>query len=176
MDIDKLDRTNFRHCLEAMARPGKITQLLPYDHSAMMAMASMLLYSEVRFFQEAAGDWEMIKAITGSQEQQVAEADYLFLDQPTETILDEVKVGDQQNPEFSATLICGCRNFTTGTRVILSGPGIEDRHTMTLPVSDGFLFRLAQKNKHFPLGIDLFFIADNKSVCAIPRTTMVKLS
>lgn len=176
MDIDKLDRNNFRHCLEAMARPGKIFHVLSYDHSPMMAMASMLLYSEVSFFQDASGDWEMIKAITGSREEQVAEADYLFFDRPGETILDEVKVGDQQNPEFSATLICGCTDFISGTQVILSGPGIEDSHTMTLPVPDGFLLRLAQKNKHFPLGVDLFFVADDKSVCAIPRTTMVKFS
>ncbi|MCF8056389.1 MAG: phosphonate C-P lyase system protein PhnH [Desulfocapsa sp.] len=173
MDLEQLNRNNFRNCLEALARPGNVYQVYPYNHSVIMAMASMLLYPEVTFYQQTEGDWNMIKAITGTTEREAHEADYLFLDVPDKNILQDVKSGNQQNPEFSATLICGCQNLKSGTSVILSGPGVNGRRQTTLPAPVDFLELLAEKNRHFPLGVDLYFLSREHGICALPRTTQV---
>lgn len=174
-NVELLNRINFRSCLNAMARPGTVFPIEPFFHSAMMALASVLLYPEVRFFQQADGDWTMIKAMTGTTEVKESEADYLFLDQPDPDILTASQHGDQQNPERSATLVCSCDSFANGNPVLLKGPGIQGSKRTTLPVPPVFLQRLAEKNKDFPLGIDLFFLSLDNTVCALPRTTSVEL-
>lgn len=175
IDIELLNRNNFRNCLEALARPGDLFQIKPFADSGLMAMAAMLLYSEVTFYQQAEEDWGMIEALSNSKEVAVKEADYLFLSTPFEYILQETKTGDQQNPEFSATLICCCDDLTSGIGVILRGPGIDGTKETNLPVTSDFLELLAQKNKHFPIGVDIYFISGDHKVCGLPRTTMVEI-
>ncbi len=174
IDIELLNRENFRNCLEAISRPGTIHQIQTFLDSGIMAMAVMLLYSEVNFYQEATGDWKMMKALTGACEGKVSKADYIFLDAPHSDILMESKCGDQQNPEFSATLICACEHVTTGTTVVLNGPGINGYKETTLPVSGTFLQKIQEKNRHFPLGVDIFFLTTDNRICALPRTTKVE--
>ena len=174
-NIERLNRENFRSCLEVLARPGSVYQIQPLDNSVMMAMASALLFPEVSFYQETDGDWPMIKAITGSVEAKKQHADYLFLDRADHDILTEVKYGDQFNPEYGATLFFRCESFEKGCPVVLQGSGIREKHKMTLPVSPAFLHQLAEKNRHFPLGVDLFFLSGNNRICGLPRTTHVEL-
>ncbi|HID03969.1 MAG TPA: phosphonate C-P lyase system protein PhnH [Desulfobacterales bacterium] len=174
IDIELLNRNNFRNCLEALARPGDVFPIKPFADSSLMAMAAMLLYSEVSFYQQAEEDWNMIQALTNSKEVAAKEADYLFLNSPLEKHLLEAKAGDQQNPEFSATLICCC-DLASGTGVRLSGPGIDGTKETSLPVTTSFLRLLAQKNNHFPLGVDMYFISGNNTLCGLPRTTMVEI-
>lgn len=175
IDIEFLNRNNFRNCLEALARPGDVFPIKPFVDSSLMAMAAMLLYSEVTFYQQAKEDWSMIQALTNSKEVTAKEADYLFLNSPLEKYLLEAKTGDQHNPEFNATLICCCDNLASGTGVMLSGPGIDETKKTTLPVTTSFLQLLAQKNKHFPLGIDMYFISGDHNLCGLPRTTFVEI-
>jgi alpha-D-ribose 1-methylphosphonate 5-triphosphate synthase subunit PhnH len=174
-DMEQLNRSNFRYCLEALARPGDIFPLMPFAGSNIMAMATMLLYSEVGFYQEIDVDWDLIKALTNTVEVERGDADYLFLQSPREEILLAAKSGDQQNPEFSAVLICACEDLGRGTRVNLTGPGINGVKQTTLPVSGNFLNLLAAKNSHFPLGVELFLIADSDEICALSRTTRVEI-
>ena len=174
-DIELLNRNNFRNCLEAISRPGTIYQIQDFLGSGMMAMATMLLYSEMSFYQSVTGEWRMIKALTGAGEVKVDTADYLFLESPHTDILMECKCGDQQNPDFSATLICACKHFIAGTRVLLSGPGIDGSREITLPATRRFFQKLREKNRHFPLGVDIFFLTVENQICALPRTTMVEI-
>lgn len=175
LNVEELNRKNFRYCLEAMSRPGLPFTIEPLADSAILAMASLLLFSEVGFFQKIVTDWTMIKALTGAEETSVDHADYLFLDCADSALLDEVKCGDQQNPEFSATLIYNCPNVEKYTPVVLRGPGINGTNETSLPVSPEFLHDLARKNKYFPLGVDLFFLLPGGSLIGLPRTTQVEL-
>lgn len=175
VEIERLNRNNFRNCLEALARPGCYFQISPFFDSSLMAMAVMLLYAEVRYYQQAEGDWQVIRALTGSEQSEAAVADYLFLDAPSEEVLLAARAGEQRNPEFSATCICRCEDLATGTPVALSGPGIDGVKKTHLPAPPAFLYLLAQKNLHFPLGVDLFFISDNNRVLGLPRSTQVKV-
>ncbi len=175
MDIEKLNRHNFRSCLNAMARPGSLHQLIPFENSSIFAAAALLLYAEVSFFQNIQNDWEIIKAITNATEESVDKADYLFLSSPDKSILNDAQSGDQQNPEQSATLICSCPGFNEGAHVTIQGPGIDGCHEVILPATEDFLSSLMKKNKHFPLGVDLFFIGEDMQVCGIPRSTQVEL-
>ncbi len=175
IDIEQLNRNNFRNSLEALARPGDLFQISPFAGSGVLAMASMLLYSEVSFYQQTEGDWNMIKALTNTVEVAAKEADYLFLNTPSEKCLDDAKVGDQQNPEFSATLICCCEDLSKGVPVKLSGPGINGSKQAHLPVSADFLKLLTHKNKNFPRGIDMYFLSYTNMLCGLPRTTLVEV-
>lgn len=175
LNVEELNRKNFRHCLEAMSRPGLPFTIEPLADSTMLAMASLLLFSEVRYFQRVVADWKMIQALTGARETSVNKADYLFLDCADTVLLDEVKYGDQQNPEFSATLIYSCTDVEEITPVVLSGPGIDGRKETSLPVSSKFLHALARKNKYFPLGVDLFFLWPGGALTGLPRTTQVEV-
>ncbi|MEA2115765.1 MAG: phosphonate C-P lyase system protein PhnH [Thermodesulfobacteriota bacterium] len=175
VDIERLNRNNFRNCLEALARPGCFFQVTPFFDSGLMALAVMLLYSEVCFYQQAVGDWNMIRALTGSTLSRAETADYLFIDAPSKEALMAARPGEQHNPEFSATCICRCTDLATGTPVTLSGPGIDGVKRTVLPASPDFIHLLAQKNLHFPLGVDLFFISDNNRILGLPRSTRVEL-
>ena len=174
-DIEQLNRNNFRNCLDALSRPGDVFLITPFFDSSLLALAAMLLYFEVNFYQQTDTNWNMIKVLTNSEEVAVGEADYLFLDKPHENILMEAKAGDQLNPEFSATLICCCEDLNEGTQVKLSGPGIDGTKETILPATTGFLQLLAQKNKHFPLGVDMYFLSDTHMICGLPRTTTVEV-
>jgi len=174
-DIEQLNRNNFRNCLEALARPGDIFPLTPFFDSSLLTLAAMLLYSEVNFYQQTDTNWNIIKALTNSEEVVAKKADYLFLDTPLDNILMDAKAGVQQNPEFSATLICRCKDLNEGTLVKLSGPGIDGTKETKIPATTGFLQLLAQKNKHFPLGVDMYFLSDTHMICGLPRTTMVEI-
>jgi alpha-D-ribose 1-methylphosphonate 5-triphosphate synthase subunit PhnH len=174
-DIELLNRNNFRNCLEAISRPGSSYQIQAFFGSTMMAMAVMLLYSEVCFYQKTTGDWKMLKALTGACEENINQADYLFLDTPHIDTLMESKCGNQQNPDYSATLIYASKHHVNGTRVVLSGPGIDGSSKTTLPTSSGFLQKLREKNRHFPQGVDVFFLTADNHICAVPRTTRVKI-
>lgn len=104
-----------------------------------------------------------------------AVADYLFFDDPSLQGLRGAKTGDSRNPESSATLLFRCQDLHRGSRVQLSGPGINGSIETLLPVSRSFLDLRAVKNRHFPNGVDCFFLSEQKEVMGIPRSTAVKI-
>lgn len=175
LNIEKLNRMNFRHCLEAMSRPGTSFSIQPLADSAILAVASLLLYSEVCFFQALDDDWKMVKALTGARETTANSADYLFVGGGDTVSLEQARRGDQQNPEFSATLVYKCTEDKPGTQVLLNGPGINGTKKTSLPVSSDFLHTLARKNRYFPLGVDLFFLRPDNTITGLPRTTVVEV-
>lgn len=175
VDMEKLNRNNFRSLLQALSRPGTEHPLSPLYGSLTMAAASLLLYPEVTFFEDVDADWPLIQALTGSVRNEVETADYLFFDDPSLQGLWSAKTGDSRNPESSATLLIRCPELHTGSRVVLSGPGIDGCLETILPVSRSFLDLRAVKNRHFPSGVDCFFLSDTKEVMGVPRSTVVKI-
>lgn len=177
LEIDRANRENFRSCLQALSRPGSVQNIHAIFDSEMMAMASVLLYAEVSYYCDNTLDLELINALCGADKTGKEEADYLFFSGPEPIHLQEAKVGSAESPEFGATLIFSCSSFYEGgTKVILSGPGINKEKTLQLPVSKLFLDTLAEKNSSFPMGVDLFLISSKGELLGLPRTTHVEVA
>lgn len=176
-DIEKINRLNFRSCLEALSRPGELQTISPLFNSGLLAMASLLLYAEVSHFYNGNLDFELITALCGSEQEGQNEADYLFFDTIDPAPLDHAKSGSAESPELSATLI-----FAQGeehqviTTTILSGPGINDHKQVNLPLGPQFIERLSEKNSQFPFGVDVFIITPNNQLIGLPRTTKIEVN
>lgn len=175
-DMEKANRDNYRSSLRALSRPGEVQPVLPLFGSGLLAMASVLLYAEVSFYGEPTLDFRLIRALCGAQPVSRQEADYLFFAEPRHDHLREAKTGTAESPEFGATLLFGCPHLDAGgTRVKLSGPGIDGMVMRSLPVAETFISILQEKNSAFPMGIDLFFIGDDNTLLGLPRTTRIEV-
>lgn len=81
--------------------------------------------------------------------------------------LNAYQIGTSQYPDRSATLIVQAERLEPNGAV-LSGPGIKDTHSLSLPETKAF----QQNACHFPLGLDFIFTCCDR-VAALPRTTVV---
>ena len=175
IDIEKINRKNFRSCLSALSQPGSIYPLQPLFDSALLAMASVLLYTEVGYHYDGEQDFQMVAALTGAKTQPVALADYLFFDAPNTAALKEAKTGTAENPESSANLLFQCEDVSNGLPVHLSGPGIDGSLQTRLPVGTDFIAFLQDINSEFPTGLDVFFIDTGNRILGLPRTTGIEV-
>ena len=81
--------------------------------------------------------------------------------------LDLYPLGNPEYPDRSATLIVE-HDKLTNEGYDLQGPGIKDKHQLSLPETEAF-----QKNALlFPQGLDFYFTCEDK-IAALPRTTKV---
>lgn len=172
-NIEQANRKNFKCLNGALSMPGKITTITPLFGSAFLALANVLLYNEVSYYYKGKEDMSLIKAIVNSQEKTQEKADYLFSDVIDLQLLQSAKKGDYVNPEFSATLIFACENFSA-QEVVLSGPGIAKTLKTTLPCSNDFIRLLQEKNSDYPLGVEVFFLDKQNNLLGLSRTTKVE--
>ncbi len=175
IDIEKINRVNYRSCLTALSQPGKICSLLPLFDSGLQAMASLLLYSEVSYHYEGELDFRVVAALTGAKAQPIDSADYLFFDRPSVPVLQRAKTGTAENPESGASLLFRCNNLNAGNRVVLSGPGIDGSFATQLPADTEFIDCLQEINATFPTGLDLFFVDGENRIIGLPRTTRIEV-
>jgi alpha-D-ribose 1-methylphosphonate 5-triphosphate synthase subunit PhnH len=174
VDLEKLNRKNFKALMNALANPGNVEKIEELYNSNLLAVANILLYSETSFFYEGQEDINIIKAITNTKKESIENADYIFSDVLNTNLILKAKKGDFINPEFSATLIFTC-NDTKNTKVTLSGPGINGTKETNLPCDKNFIGELMKKNSEYPLGIEVFFIIDSGEILALSRTTKVEV-
>jgi alpha-D-ribose 1-methylphosphonate 5-triphosphate synthase subunit PhnH len=175
IDTEKTNRINFRNCLDAMSHPGKIYPVTPLFDSGLLAMASVLLYSEVTYYYQGALNFQVVAALTGAGRTPIERADYLFSDRPDVLALQKAKAGTAESPEDSAILLFQCNDLTTGTQVILSGPGIDGSLTTRLPMQADFIEQFQEKNSSFPNGVDLFLIDTAHRIVGLPRTVHIEV-
>lgn len=173
-DLTKVNRENFKSLSDALSQPGNKTIIKPLFESKLLAIASVLLYSEVSYYYNGSRDMTLIEAITNPKVETINNADYLFCDEIDINLLKEAKKGDYLNPDFSASLIFQCKSFDT-TPVLLSGPGIKDEKEVNLPCDKEFIKTLIEKNSEFPLGIEIYFICKSGELIALSRTTKIEV-
>lgn len=174
IDLDQLNRVNFRACLKALSRPGSRQTISLFKDSGLLAMASQMLYSEVDYSYDGKLDFSLIEALTGASKRHKSEADFIFADQPSVILLSEAKTGNQENPEQSASLIFAVETLDEGTGTILLGPGIDGRLETILPVTEEFIEVFKQKNSNFPCGVEIFFVSPAGGLLALSRTTRIE--
>lgn len=174
VDIEKLNRVNFRAMMNSLSMPGKIEKIEPLFDSSFLAISNTLLYSEVSFFYEGEEEFELIKAITNPKSEEIINADYIFYDELNEFAFNKGKIGTSKDPELSSTFIFKCKNFD-GINVRLSGPGINGSKEMNLPIDDSFANSFNEKNSYYPLGNEVFFLNEKDEIIAISRTTKLEV-
>jgi len=174
IDLEQLNRQNFKSLSDALAMPGKITQLKKVFDSHLLAVANLLFFSEVTFYYSGDEDITLIEAITNPKATTLQEADYIFSDTIDIRLINEAKKGDYLNPDFSATLIFKCEDFNSYT-YLLNGPGIDGGKEVNLPCNQEFIDELMKKNSDYPLGVEVFFINSIGEAIALSRTTKVEV-
>lgn len=174
IDIEKLNRDNFKSIMNALSMPGNIEKIEPFYESNLLAVANCLLYSEVSYFYKGSEDFDLIDAVTNANKTNECKADYIFCDEISEYLLNKAKIGTTCDPEFSGTLIFKCKNFD-GVKVRLSGAGINKEKIISLPIDRSFIEFFNEKNSYFPLGNEVFFIDENAQIVALSRTTKVEV-
>lgn len=171
--MEKLNRENFKALMNALSSPGAKEKIKPVFNSYTLAVASVLLYSEVSFFYEGGEDMELIATITNAKKDEISKADYIFCDSLDTTFLKNAKTGSPKEPEFSATLIVTCKDFK-GMRVCLEGAGVDGQVEVNLPINEEFLKIFEEKNVSYPMGNEIFFVSQDGKVMALSRTTKTR--
>ncbi len=174
VDIEKLNRNNFRSMINVLSMPGSIEKVEPLFASNLLAIANTLLYSEVSFFYNGKEEFSLIEAITNAKKENEENADYVFCDELNEYTFNKGKIGTSIDPDFSSTYIFKCKKFE-GLNVRLSGPGIDGFINSTLPIDKSFVKFFNEKNSYYPLGNEVFFLNDDGDITAISRTTKIEV-
>ncbi|MGA1939223.1 phosphonate C-P lyase system protein PhnH [Arcobacter sp. YIC-310] len=174
VDIEKLNRDNFKSMMNALSMPGKVEKIQPLFESNLLAIANTLLYSEVSFYYEGKEEFSLIEAITNAQNTQADNADYIFCDELNEYLFNKGKVGTSKDPEYSSTFVFKCKDFN-GLEVKLTGPGIDGSKNVNLPIDKSFVEFFNEKNSYYPLGNEVFFLSQEGEITAISRTTKMEV-
>jgi alpha-D-ribose 1-methylphosphonate 5-triphosphate synthase subunit PhnH len=172
---------NFRIILNAMAHPGKIFPVVsslkvPPPLNAVSAVICLTLldfdttlWADVHREQRVLRWFKFHCGCPITTEPYVA--DFALITDPTRMpLLNHFRIGEEESPEHSATLIIQAKGLTSigGKRFI--GPGIETYATLNVQgIPEEFWKQRHELSSLYPLGIDIIFTCD-ALVAALPRT------
>lgn len=97
----------------------------------------------------------------------------LALDEPTPQELARLNVGEPLAPH-TATLLFQRVDDLAGTRLKLSGPGVDGDREIAVAVGDAFVDK-RNDMRAYPLGWDVIFITDDGRVAGVPRSSDVEV-
>ena len=165
----------FRAVLAAFATPGMAVTLPvaltppPGVSSAAAAVALTLVDAQTSVAApELAHDW--LAFHTGARLVAAEEADFVMADTPLK--LGSLRQGTDIAPEDSATLILDLPCLA-GSEFRLSGPGLREPVTVTLPLSPAFLADWRAQAHTAPRGVDVLLCAGTKML-ALPRSLRIE--
>ncbi|MBN1225521.1 MAG: phosphonate C-P lyase system protein PhnH [Deltaproteobacteria bacterium] len=175
----------FRALLDAMANPGRIIRLAvnlkppkPLD-DATASICLTLLDFETRLWtdletESEAVDWLRFHCGCPIVSDQSEAVFGLYTSSKAIGQLEKFKVGRDECPEASATVIIQTSGVTGTGGKRLTGPGIETLSTLAIKdLKEEFWENRYAQCAMFPLGIDIIFTCKNM-VVALPRTTKVE--
>ena len=169
----------FRSVMEAMARPGTIRTIAGAEPPAPLSKAAgaillTLCDTETPVYLAGEADCDAVRAwlafhtaapLTGPSHCMFAVGRWQAL-----APLSAYPIGTAEYPDRSATLVVECEELAPHG-AILTGPGIRECASLSLPDMDAF----RANNALFPLGLDFIF-ASGHELAALPRTTLVRRS
>ncbi len=182
----------YRKMLDSTSRPGLLSDL--QKEAALLDLegqkdwnASLLLIALTLFDQEvtfkvfsaqADAVSKTINQLTYAKPAETEEADYLLVLQDAEQgslekAIQKAKPGTLKNPHTSATILVEVDSVTNGETFLLKGPGIKSTESVFVDIKENWMECRQEKNKEFPLGIDLMFIDQNHQLLSLPRTTQI---
>jgi len=180
-------QTVFRTVMDAMARPGSVQPLPalarpPAPLSATAGAVALALCDNdtplwldpALHVSAAIGSW--LGFHTGAPLANTpADAHFAFVATPAEMMaLDGFAQGTQDYPDRSTTLILQVSDLTSGTPLLLEGPGIETSATIApAQMPRHFIEQWKQNIQRFPRGVDII-LATAEGIACLPRTTRIK--
>jgi alpha-D-ribose 1-methylphosphonate 5-triphosphate synthase subunit PhnH len=104
------------------------------------------------------------------------DADYIFICRNTAAeeagqCIHDAKTGSLIDPQKAATVVFETDDLYSGECVTLCGPGIKDTEVLKSTCPAWFWNLRREKNRDFPLGIDIILLDAKGRIAALPRTT-----
>lgn len=193
MLMDRVHDTQeiFRMILDCMAKPGTISELSsivePLSERvgcspAMFSQAITLLDGEVSFHiigENNARVESYFSSLTFSKEAPLSEANYIFIlkdaaPEKIQEVFRKVDKGTLENPDQSATILIEVERLSNNRQLVFTGPGIQKSAHAEIAGYEHWLAVRAEKNREYPLGVDLILMDSNSKLMCIPRTTRIE--
>jgi alpha-D-ribose 1-methylphosphonate 5-triphosphate synthase subunit PhnH len=182
-DIQKV----FRKTVEAFSYPGRVIDLSPQADrldfesvncpKAMLALGWMLLDADTTFSCREAEAARLLSLLSFARQRPCAEAQFVFTDGLAPEFLGDLEAamaGDLIDPHQSATVIAAAGLDGEGREYLLEGPGIESELRCRIGLAEGWRELRAERNREFPMGVDLILVDGQNRLMALPRTTLVR--
>lgn len=180
-------QTVFRAVMDAMARPGSVQPLPAFTRPpaplsvTASAIALTLCDHDTPLWldpalQASAAVKSWLAFHTGAPLANTpADAHFALIANPAEmAALDGFSQGTQDYPDRSTTLILQVSDLSSGSPLLLEGPGIEKTATIApAQMPRHFVEQWKQNNQRFPRGVDIILAAPGSLAC-LPRTTRIK--
>jgi alpha-D-ribose 1-methylphosphonate 5-triphosphate synthase subunit PhnH len=182
----------YRKLVDSTSRPGLISDLrkeaaLVEEEDQKGCSASVLLIALTLFDQEVSFKvfspkadtvTQTINQLTYAKPTEAKKADFLLILHDAEKgcfeeAIINAKAGTLKNPHSSAFIIVEVESVTSGEALLLKGPGIHTTELVHLDIIENWVESRLEKNKEYPLGIDLIFIDQHHQLLALPRTTQI---
>ncbi|HZC34273.1 MAG TPA: phosphonate C-P lyase system protein PhnH, partial [Chthoniobacterales bacterium] len=168
---------------QAFSRPGQLQRLEValdsfgnWDPGTVALLLTLCDFETNVLLEPDDGEFaSYLKLHTGAQiVSDRSAADFVAVTEPEpEYGFEHLRIGTDETPHLSATLLLQVKSFQNGTPVRLSGPGIKGSTTLLVKgLSSGFFER--RSSFRFPRGVDIFFIA-NQQLVGLPRTTIAEV-
>ncbi|GAA4052407.1 phosphonate C-P lyase system protein PhnH [Arthrobacter methylotrophus] len=110
---------------------------------------------------------------TGARQVEAAAANFVFATPSSMPALGSLRLGSDEEPHLSATIVLDVRGCAGSRRFAVRGPGIKGTVELEAPWADpGFAGQWYANTAAFPRGVDLLLI-DAEQVSALPRTTRI---
>ena len=98
------------------------------------------------------------------------DAQFAILLDPEHADFDAFRIGEDQYPDRSATLLCAVADFTGGAPMRLTGPGVKTVQDVAPDGAGAAFWKAWARNQAlYPLGYDVVFAAGS-AVVGLPRT------
>ncbi|MBX5101251.1 phosphonate C-P lyase system protein PhnH [Rhizobium lentis] len=168
-------RTNatFEELMWALSRPG-LVRTLPF--SGLAAIGESLLDRECSLAAPDDGNLAQALGRTGARAAALPDADYVFATADTRekaSAFASLRTGTLAYPDQAATLFA-CASFGFGTRLRLTGPGVNDSVTIAIDGIDPRFWQVRAEAMRYPLGWDVYLV-DGYRVIGLPRSTKIEV-
>lgn len=180
----------YRKVLNAMARPGVIEDISEASqkidlawgiYKGTLALMYMLLDTEVSYkmiSKEEKAITQLVNQLTYAKATTTEDADYIFILEDAskdqiEEALAKAKIGSLIDPHISATVLMESPAIANEKKLLLKGPGIEKEHYLEVQIKGDWVDWRENKNKEYPLGIDMIFVDSKSHIACLPRTTQI---
>jgi alpha-D-ribose 1-methylphosphonate 5-triphosphate synthase subunit PhnH len=173
----------FEVFLRTLAEPGTI-RALPSELAAdippplWLALALADVDTPVHVHDDPTGQWgDVVAAATGAPLVELDQARIVAAAGPITPPLDRIAVGAPLAPESAAMVALPVRSLDTDGAATwqLSGPGVPGRRALIVAGAPADLdHRAGRASGPFPTGFDLWLVAADRRVAAIPRSTTVE--
>jgi alpha-D-ribose 1-methylphosphonate 5-triphosphate synthase subunit PhnH len=174
-------QSSFRAILNALSFPGRVVNIPAPPEApegwppALAAAALTLLDADTTVYLDASARSPFAEAFirfhAGAPIVDASgDAHFAVLLDPENANFDAFRIGEDQYPDRSATLLCGIADFTSGMPMRLTGPGVKTLQDIApAGVSSAFWTAWARNQVLYPLGYDVVFAAGS-AVVGLPRT------